>query len=128
MTSEQRREIVRTGALFSRFDIVFFVAVVVIIAAVFFAIYAFGGNAATVEIKSPKGKLVRSLAENARIDVDGLLTVVIEDGKVHVENAVCPDKVCEHTGKVDRCGAMIACLPSGIVVYIAGESDFVEVG
>lgn len=66
------------------------------------------------------------LSVNAEIDVDGLLTVVIEGGGVYVKNAVCPDKLCERKGKISKGGEAIVCLPGNVSVEISGgEYDFV---
>ncbi len=64
-----------------------------------------------------------SLSQNERIELADL-TVVVEDGKVWVEKANCPDKVCEHSGKIHRVGESIVCLPSGVMIKIVGESEF----
>lgn len=66
------------------------------------------------------------ISEDAEIDVDGILTVVIEDGGVYVKSAVCPDKLCERSGRISRGGEAIVCLPGGVSVEISGdEYDFV---
>ena len=63
------------------------------------------------------------LTEEKRIEMDEL-TVVISGGQVWVENAKCPDKVCEHSGKIQNAGESIVCLPNGVIVKIIGKSDF----
>lgn len=66
------------------------------------------------------------ISEDAEIEVDGLLTVVIEGGGVYVKNAVCPDKLCERSGRISHAGEAIVCLPGGVSVEISGEEyDFV---
>ncbi len=63
---------------------------------------------------------------DAEIEVDGLLTVVIEGGGVSVKNAVCPDKLCERSGRISHAGEAIVCLPGRVTVEISGEEyDFV---
>ena len=51
------------------------------------------------------------------------ITVHIDGGEVWVTDADCPDKTCEHTGKVSRPGQSIVCLPNGVVVTVLGEGD-----
>lgn len=46
--------------------------------------------------------------------------VVIENDKVWVDDASCPDKVCVRTGKINKSGQSIVCLPNKTVVYIEG--------
>ncbi|MCD7771012.1 MAG: NusG domain II-containing protein [Oscillospiraceae bacterium] len=70
-----------------------------------------------------------SLPANVEIDVDGLLTVVIEDGEVWVTGSTCPDGLCEGMGAISRSGESIVCLPNGIVVKITSdepEYDFIN--
>ena len=64
-----------------------------------------------------------SLEENRQVQVDGL-TVIIEDGRVFVKDATCPDKICQHSGKIENAGESIVCLPNGVIVKISGENEF----
>lgn len=52
----------------------------------------------------------------------GTNTVKIENGKVFVTDADCPDKLCEKS-RISRVGARIICAPHGLVVIITGKSD-----
>ena len=47
-----------------------------------------------------------------------LNTVVIRDGRVCVESASCPDKICVNQRQIDRTGETITCLPNKTVVKI----------
>ena len=49
-----------------------------------------------------------------------LNTVVIRDGRVCVESANCPDKICVRTGWVQYDGQMIVCLPHKLIVTVVG--------
>lgn len=49
--------------------------------------------------------------------------VRVEDGKVMVAQADCPDKVCVHTGAIRREGEVIACLPHNLIVYIPFKGE-----
>jgi len=71
------------------------------------------------------GKLFaeKNISENSRTDVDGMLTVVVENGKVYIENSVCPVGVCEHTLPITKSGDSIICLPNKIMVKISGEGE-----
>ena len=57
------------------------------------------------------------------------LTVHIENGAVFVTDADCPDKVCEHTGKITGKGASIVCAAAAVSVRITGggngDADYV---
>lgn len=128
MTAAERREAVKNGKPFNRLDIALFSLVALIVALIALFVFFPREEAVSVAVTTKGGETRYSLKENAEIDVGGHLTLVIEDGKAYVKDADCPDKVCEHTGRISRVGQMIACLPSGIVITVTGESDFVEVG
>ncbi|MCD7822702.1 MAG: NusG domain II-containing protein [Oscillospiraceae bacterium] len=69
------------------------------------------------------------LSKNVEIDVDGILTVIIEGGEVWVEDSTCPDGLCEGSGKISRSGESIVCLPGGVTVKITSsdpEYDFIN--
>lgn len=51
----------------------------------------------------------------------GTNTLEIQEGKVFVSEADCPDKLCMRQGKISRVGAMIVCLPNRFVVEIKSE-------
>lgn len=55
------------------------------------------------------------------------LTVHIEDGRVWVTDADCPDKLCEHTGAISRAGQQIVCLPNAVVISLVGDGGLVGV-
>ena len=78
--------------------------------------------AVTVTVKSGDFEKTYSISQNVTVRLDGL-TVVIEDGCVWVTDANCPDKTCEHSGKISRAGQSIVCLPNGVTVTVNGESD-----
>ncbi len=77
------------------------------------------GTSAVVRLNS-KEYAALSLNENAKLDVEGLLTVAVENGEVYVLNAQCPDKLCERHSRISKSGETIACLPFGITVEIVG--------
>ena len=57
------------------------------------------------------------------------LTVAVENGAVFVREADCPDRVCQHTGKISKRGTSIVCVPAGVTVIIgkggSDDADFV---
>lgn len=54
-------------------------------------------------------------------------TVEFKDGKVRIEDADCPDKICVKTGWISKPGEMIVCLPYRIIIKISGERQDVDV-
>lgn len=66
--------------------------------------------------------------ERIEIKTDrGVNTVLAEPGRICVESADCPDRVCVDTGWISRSGAPIVCLPHRLVIRLeaAGEIDAV---
>jgi len=51
-------------------------------------------------------------------------TVEIKNGRVHMHDAKCPDKLCVNQGYIDKSGESIVCLPGKVVVSV---TDSVEV-
>jgi len=45
-----------------------------------------------------------------------------ENGRIRVEAADCPDKVCLNTGWISRPGQSIICLPAHLVIRIEGTN------
>ncbi|MCH5351499.1 MAG: NusG domain II-containing protein [Clostridiales bacterium] len=101
-------------------DIILFAVFVVAIGVSFWAVYR--RPKSTVLITAPSYSRELSISDNAVIELEHL-TVHIELGKVWVTDSDCPDKICEHTGKISRAGESIVCLPYGIVITINGRSD-----
>lgn len=49
------------------------------------------------------------------------LRVVVEDGKVWVEDSNCPDLVCQKHAPISQAGEQIVCLPHRLVITVVGE-------
>ena len=63
------------------------------------------------------------LVGDAEIDVDGLLTVIIENGEARVAGSTCRDGFCEKHAPVSRAGETIVCLPRGVIIRVTGEGE-----
>lgn len=63
------------------------------------------------------------LDKDGRFPVEDKLTVVIENAEVYVEDAVCPDRLCEKHAPIRQAGRSIVCLPSQIVVSLEGTGQ-----
>lgn len=64
------------------------------------------------------------LSENQTVELPGELgknKLMISDGVVWMETAVCPDQYCVKQGKISKVGEQIVCLPNKIVVELTGE-------
>ena len=74
------------------------------------------GSEAVVLVKNEE---LYRLPLNKDTEVDlGTNIVKIENGKVSVESATCPDKVCVHHSPIKNKGDAIICVPNGIVVEV----------
>lgn len=85
-----------------------------------------GQGASRAVVTGPEGESVLALDRDAVYDIAGDaggLTVRVQDGAICVVEATCPDRICVHTGEVHTPGAVIACVPNGIVVRIEGGDD-----
>lgn len=69
---------------------------------------------------------IYSLTENQMIEVkegDFYNRIRIEDGKVYMEEANCPDGYCERQGKISGGAQTIVCLPHKLVVEVLEADD-----
>ena len=83
-----------------------------------------GKTATTAEIWSG-GLLMRTVDlqtdQTFTVETDnGYNTIVVENGKIAVRNASCPDHYCMHRGYCNS-GAPIVCLPNRLVIKFVGE-------
>ena len=81
---------------------------------------------------SPSGIKIRTSDEKFEIALKDTSLVIpgplgetevrIEDKKVWVTKASCPNKLCMRQGKISKPGEAIICLPNRIVISIQGKS------
>ena len=71
-----------------------------------------------------KGEPVKTvdLLIDQEFTVDGKNTVTVQDGKIAVTWADCPDHYCMKRGYCDR-GTDIVCLPNRLVISFLGEQE-----
>lgn len=51
------------------------------------------------------------------------IDIIADENGAYVKDVVCPDKICQKTGLVNRAEQSIVCLPNRVVVYIDGNTD-----
>lgn len=112
-----------------RNDVVLAAVIVIIAVAVLLLINAtkVQGNSVVVKID---GEVTQSysLSENVEFEIktgknnDNINVVVIENGKVRVTEADCPDGICKEYRPISYVGQTIVCLPHKVVVEIVGEN------
>ncbi len=54
-------------------------------------------------------------------NLEGTNHLVIQDGKVWISDANCPNQDCVKQGKISMNGEMLVCLPHRVTVSIVGE-------
>ena len=107
-------------------DRVAFCIVILLIAILLFVRFR-AEQGSTAEI-SVDGTIVQTLSlhENTSylIEAHGhSLVVNVENGEAFVTEANCPDKVCEHTGRISASGTSIVCSAAHVSVTIRGGGE-----
>ena len=111
-------------------DIILVLSMVIIAAAAFliinFAVKK-DGSYAVIKVDGNVIKILDLNSGETTIEVNGyqggVNKGVINDGKVSMTEADCPDELCVKTGKRSRVGETIVCLPHRVVVEIKGSQD-----
>ncbi len=94
-----------------------------------FCFLQFGKRAGEVVVVSVDSVEVASfsLSEDITYEIEGYdgghNTLVIKDGKAHLEDSSCPDHLCEHMGEIYKVGQSIICLPNRVVVEIRSQGE-----
>lgn len=113
-----------------RNDIILVAVILLIAAAGLLAVNFTKQEGSTVLIKID-GEVTKSYSinENRTVDIvtgdnnEFLNTLVIEDGKVYMADADCPDKICKEHRPISYSGETIVCLPHRIVIEITAENS-----
>ena len=101
-------------------------AVPLIASAIIIAVMLLRPAGNTVTVRTDSGSYEYPLSGDRVIETvsNGIrLRIVIEGGRVCVEEAECPDKICVRTGEISRVGQSIVCVPAEVVIRITGEGS-----
>lgn len=67
------------------------------------------------------------LSEDVRVKIDGVgNSFVIEKGRVKMETADCPDRICIKKGWISRSHETITCLPNKVVIEVIKSDDTLD--
>jgi hypothetical protein len=83
---------------------------------------------ATVQVRVD-GTVVEtfSLTRNQTCEIQGFdggtSLLVIQNGEAWVEEASCPDGLCQNMGKISKNGQSIVCLPNKVVVEVTNGQE-----
>lgn len=103
--------------------LIFFFALSVI-ALISAQVYSGTSSSAQITISGVEGRWVYPLDQEQTVSIAGPLgeTVVrIEEGTVRVLSSPCPEKLCIKTGRIEKPGQWIACLPNRVLITIRGR-------
>lgn len=84
------------------------------------------GNNATAYIYSggelkytlPLDRITAPVTLKIESENGGYNIVEAENGKIHVKEASCPDKICMHTGYISDGTLPISCLPNKLIIRV----------
>ncbi len=114
--------------LFSKNDLILIIFLVLASAVMLIGISLFSKKGATVVV-SVDGKELTSfpLSEDTVYNISGYHggenLLEIKDGKAHLTDASCPDKLCVNMGYISKTGQSIICLPNKVVIEIKGNTE-----
>ena len=81
----------------------------------------------TIIIRSD-GEIVQQIPLNKTTEIittikskEGTITMQVKNGKVHIIESTCHDKLCIKQGWISKTGESIVCLPNRISISITGE-------
>jgi hypothetical protein len=109
-------------------------AVILIIAVANLGMFTHRNDGDTTAVIIKDGKIIKEIKldeikDRLVIKNEGIYNsiIVAENGRIRFEESDCPDKVCVKTGWISRPGQTSVCLPAGIIIKIAGESDDTDI-
>lgn len=109
-------------------DFLLIICVLVLAGGVFLWNNWIGGQAGGKVVAYVDGETYATydLHESASYVVDtkrGQNIFVVEDGKVKMKEADCPDGLCVKQGAISKTGETIVCLPNRVVIEIEGGQE-----
>ena len=125
-----KRKGARDGRDNKRLNLILVLAIAAVACAGLVATRLMGANTnadtATVVIRDGEQNVYElPLSQNTTKSVTtdlGTNLIEIKDGRVHVEEADCPNQDCVHQGRIDAAGEQIVCLPHKLTVDIVDAS------
>jgi len=105
-----------------------FIVIAIVIVSIF--VYLFisskqaAGEYAQIIVRNTDSKYI-SLKNDITYVLPGNPNVIlkVENGYFFFKNSDCPDQICVNTGRINRAGQSIACLPNFVSVIIIKENN-----
>lgn len=107
---------------------IFLIAAFLCVALIIYAFLYLSSSEGDIVIVKVDGTVVKELPLNQDDEFTvsgfqgGINSIIITNGSVLASDADCPDKLCVKTGKINRAGETIVCLPHRVVVEIKSNS------
>ncbi len=73
----------------------------------------------TIDLEKSKDERIEFIIEGKYFS-----KIVAIDGKIHFEESNCPDRTCVRTGWISNPGQTAACVYSGVIIKIVGDSMY----
>lgn len=69
-----------------------------------------------------------AVAEPYFFDIDSKYPskILVEHGQISFYKSTCPDKICEHYGKLSKEGQIAICLPANLIIRIAQDTKSID--
>lgn len=112
----------------SLYDIIL-ITVLLVITLVSYLLYAGSGKQGDTVIVKLNNDIIGKydLHINGEYELNGGTNkIVIENGKVYMHDANCPDKLCVQQGKISKANQCITCLPNKITVTVDSNNQEVD--
>ena len=107
---------------------IFLIAAFLCVALIIYAFLYLSSSEGDIVIVKVDGTVVKELPLNQDDEFTvsgfqgGINSIIIRNGSVLASDADCPDKLCVKTGKINRAGETIVCLPHRVVIEIKRNS------
>ena len=118
------------GGRIFRNDLIFILALLLVVSLAGLALYCFRGEGDTVVVEVNGAHYgTYSLSEEVTVEIrtgehgENVNLLVIRDGKAMVTEASCPDGICASHKPVSREGESIVCLPHKVVITVRTTGD-----
>ena len=120
----------KNGGRLFRNDVIFIVALLLIVSVCGFCFYFLRGEGDIVVVTVDGKEFGRySLTKDVTVEIctgvekEELNLLVIKDGQAHVETATCPDGICAGHKPIKREGESIVCLPHKVVITVFSTEE-----
>ena len=86
--------------------------------------YIFSNKGTKLEVRSEEGTSIYSMLNPESFTIKShnyTMKVEITPAGVYVSECNCPDRICVNTGKIEKTGESIVCVPAGVSLTVIGD-------